>query len=246
MKKGKIILIVIAAIGSILTGLFFYISGKYQAQFKILRPVPSSAINDDVFAVKDSFSNMYIVKVDDTTFFAIDAGLNKNNVLKEMQRLSIAPECVRKVFLTHSDFDHVNGVAAFPKAQFYLHEREADMLFRSINRAPFTKNKVSVIYTTVRDNEKITIGDYFVRVVNQEGHTPGHCAYLVNDSYLFTGDAIQIENGKAQVHIPLFNMNTKQLAESNKRLKKYSNVKAVFTAHFGYSTTPQELFSGLK
>jgi glyoxylase-like metal-dependent hydrolase (beta-lactamase superfamily II) len=246
MKKLKITLIAIAIIGLIVTGLFFYISGKYQSQFKKLRPVATGAIFDDVFTVKDSVSNVYIVKVDDTTFFAIDAGLNTTNILRGMQNLSINPEFVRKVFLTHSDFDHVNGVSAFPKAQFYLHEREADMLFRSINRAPFVKNKVSIKYTTVRDNEKVKYGEYVVRVVSQEGHTPGHTAYLFNDTYLFTGDAIQIENGKAQVHIPLFNMDTKQLAESNKRLKKYSNVKAVFTAHFGYSTTPQELFSELE
>jgi glyoxylase-like metal-dependent hydrolase (beta-lactamase superfamily II) len=150
------------------------------------------------------------------------------------------------VLLTHSDFDHVNGIAAFPNAQVYMHEREADMLFRSINRAPFIKNKVSVKYTTVRDNEKIKFGDYAVRVIDQEGHTPGHCAYLFNDTYLFTGDAIQIENGKAKVNIPLFNMDTKKLQESNRQLKKYSNVKAVFTAHFGYSTSPQELFSELE
>lgn len=246
MKKLKIALLIIAAIGLILTGLVFYIAGKFQDQLKSLRPVASSALFDDVFAVKDSISNVYVAKVDDTTYFVVDAGLNKNKILKEMQKLSINPEFVRKVFLTHSDNDHVNGITAFPKAQVYLHEQEADMLFRSVNRAPFIKNKVSVKYTCVRNNEKVTIGDYTVRVINQEGHTPGHCAYLVNDSYLFTGDAIKIENGKAQVHIPLFNMNTKQLIESNKRLKKYSYVKAVFTAHFGYSTTPKELFSGLE
>jgi glyoxylase-like metal-dependent hydrolase (beta-lactamase superfamily II) len=246
MKKLKIALIVVAAISLILTGLFFYISGKYQAKFKILRPVASGAIFDDVLAVKDSVSNVYIVKMDDSTYFAIDAGLNSNNILRELQKLSINPDFVRKVFLTHSDFDHVNGVTAFGNAQFYMHEREADMLFRSINRAPFIKNKVSVKYTTVRDNEKVKFGEYTVRVVSQEGHTPGHSAYLFNDTYLFTGDAIQIENGKAKVHIPLFNMDTKQLIESNKRLKKYSYVRAVFTAHFGYSTSPQELLSDME
>ncbi|HEX2958720.1 MAG TPA: MBL fold metallo-hydrolase [Chitinispirillaceae bacterium] len=246
MKKRKIVLIVIVVIGLILTGLFLHISGKYQSQLKLLNPVASGMLFNDVFAIKDSISNVYIVKVDDTTYFAIDAGLNKNNILKEMQKCSITPEFVRKVFLTHSDFDHVNGIAAFSKAQVYMHEQEADMLFRSINRAPFVKNKVSVKYSCVRDNEKVSVGEYTVRAINQEGHTPGHCAYLVNDTYLFTGDAIQIENGKAQVHIPLFNMDTKQLIESNKRLKKYSYVKAVFTAHFGYSTTPQELFSKLE
>lgn len=246
MKKLKIVLIVSSVIVLILTGVFFYISGKYHSQLKLLRPIASGVLFSDVFTIKDSVSNVYIVNVDDTTFFAIDAGLNATNILSEMQKLSINPEFVRKVFLSHSDFDHVNGVAAFPKAQFYLHEREADMLFRSINRAPFIKNKVSVKYTTVRDNEKIKFGDFTVKVVSQEGHTPGHTAYLFNDTYLFTGDAIQIENGKAKVNIPLFNMDTKQLAESNKQLKKYSNVKAVFTAHFGYSTTPQALFSELE
>lgn len=246
MKKMKIVVIAVVVIGLILSGIFIFFLKKFQAEIKSLKPVASGVLYDDVWAVKDSIANVYIVKVDDTCYFAIDAGLKKETLLKEMHKLSINPDFVKKVFLTHSDFDHVGGIAAFPAAQVYLNEKEADMLYRSINRAPFTKNKLTVKYTCVRDNEKVSIGNYSVRVINQEGHTPGHSAYLVNNNYLFTGDAIKIENGKATVFTPLFNMDTKQLVKSNKGLRKFSHVTAVFTSHFGYSTSPQGLFSELE
>jgi glyoxylase-like metal-dependent hydrolase (beta-lactamase superfamily II) len=93
--------------------------------------------------------------------------------------------------------------------------------------------------------QDISIDGKTVELIPLFGHTVGHSGYLINKKYLFTGDAIKITDGKAEVFIPRFNMDTEKLKQSINVLKKHSDLTAVFTAHFGYSTTPQSLFSGL-
>jgi glyoxylase-like metal-dependent hydrolase (beta-lactamase superfamily II) len=243
MKK-KLILAVLIIIGLLVVaagaGFFFY-----TAPFKTFTPMETGALFDDVFAIKTKFVNAYVIKINDTSYIAIDAGFEKKSLLRGMKQLNINPDYVRKVFLTHTDYDHVAGIKAFNNADVFISKEESVMADGSVHKGPFMNNKISVKYSCLNAGQEISVDGNSVEIIPLFGHTVGHSGYLINKKYLFTGDAIKITDGKAEVFVPAFNMDTKKLKESIKVLKKYSNVTAFFTAHFGYSTTPQSLFSGL-
>lgn len=61
---------------------------RSRAAIKKMTPVETMQITDDVYAIKDKYVNMYLVK-DGNHFIAIDAGIKKGNVKDEMKKLDI-------------------------------------------------------------------------------------------------------------------------------------------------------------
>ncbi len=61
------------------------------------------------------------------------------------------------------------------------------------------------------------------QIIITPGHTPGSMCYLINNKYLFTGDALSIKAGKIDKFNEFFNMDTETATEY------------IFSAHYGYS-----------
>ena len=67
------------------------------------------------------------------------------------------------------------------------------------------------------------------------GHTVGAMCYQVNDSLLFTGDALSLQNGKIDKFNEMFNTDTEEAIKSLDKLTDIPGVKHIFTAHHGYA-----------
>ena len=59
--------------------------------------------------------------------------------------------------------------------------------------------------------------------------------YLIDDKYLFSGDAFRIENGKITVpHLKLFVMDLNEMKKSINKICTLKEVQYIFTSHSGF------------
>jgi len=90
---------------------------------------------------------------------------------------------VKKALITHTHFDHVNGVDDFlnlTDGVCYVHKAEASYL---------KKGKGHIQPTSGGD--KIKIGDLLIQFVHTPGHTPGSQCFLISE-HLVSGDTLFI------------------------------------------------------
>jgi len=226
-----VIIILILVIG----GSFIWYMLKAKAELKVMTPVETQQIVENVFSVRDTFVNMYLVK-DGDQYVAIDAGNNADNVAYELKKLKINPDQVIALFLTHTDGDHVAAVKIFKKAQVYLSKAEGQLLNGQKSRFLFFGNKIATKeYLLIDDQQQFNFGNIKVKGILTPGHTSGSMCYLVNDKYLFTGDALSLKNGKIDLFNLFFNMDSKSAAESMGLITNISTAEYIFTAHYGFT-----------
>jgi glyoxylase-like metal-dependent hydrolase (beta-lactamase superfamily II) len=237
MKKSSkkiltVIGIVVLIFAIISVGFFF----KMKSLLKDMNPIPTEQIVGNIFSIHDSFVNMFIVK-DSNQFIAIDAGNNAESVSQELVKLSINPNNVIAVFLTHSDGDHVGAIKLFKNAKVYLSKQEEQMINgQKARMLIFKKNKIDAKnYYLIEDQQILKIGNIKIQGNLTPGHTPGSMCYLINDKFLFTGDLLGLKNGRIGKFNEFFNMDTDEDIKSIGKITKLPDAEYIFTAHNGFT-----------
>lgn len=197
---------------------------------------PSGPISANLFFVKLGFVAMYVFDAGET-LVAFDTGTNAKATLAEFERLRLEPTRVGHVFLTHSDRDHVGGLAAFPNAKVYLPKGEVAMLDRTTPRFfGFVYNKpLRVKHELLDDNQALTIGGATIQCLSTPGHTAGSMSYLVNGSVLVVGDILNLKRGKVVMDRGFIQLDKTRQRESILRLSQLKGISVLCTAHTGYS-----------
>lgn len=236
IKKILIFLVILA----LLIVLFFitYIV-RSRAAIKDMTPVETSQLTDDVIAVRDAYVNMYLIK-DGADYIAIDAGIRKKDIKDEFKKLGIDPERVRAVLLTHSDADHAGGISLFEKADIFLSGKEEQLINGETGRFLWFGNKLDARNYKLLDDKEIKVDEIRVLPISNPGHTPGSVSYLVNEKYLFTGDALRLYNGSVVPFPRFINKKAHQARKSMQKLTDLDNVEYIFTSHYGYSDNYRE------
>jgi hydroxyacylglutathione hydrolase len=193
----------------------------------------------DVVIIKDLFTKIFLIRTN-KGFIAIDSGYHIAAIQKGLAYNNIQPEDVKAVFITHSDIDHQNAAEVFTKAQFYFPKKEIEMILNKIPRLsyfPFIKNSVRLKhYTIVNDNDSLWIDNLNVKCISLPGHTLGSMGYIIDDKYLFSGDAFKIKNGKITVpDLKLFVMDLNEMEKSIERVTKLKGIKYIFASHTGFT-----------
>ncbi len=90
---------------------------------------------------------------------------------------------ISKIFITHSHFDHINGVEALlsrTNAKVYINKAEAEFM-----RAVWPD------LVKVESGDTIKVGEVDITFVHTPGHTPGSQCFLVRNN-LLSGDTLFI------------------------------------------------------
>lgn len=175
-------------------------------------------IIDNVFVVPGVVSNTYLL-IDADGLTVIDSGLprSQKKILDYVASLGKSAQDVKRIILTHSDIDHVGGLAALCKAtgaHTYASQIEADAIAAgkpsrmiqpsgfSMRRVlfslmrPFMKAAPFQVDEIVKDGQTLqALGG--LRVIETPGHTPGHISLFAPAlGLLFCGDSmVTDENG---------------------------------------------------
>jgi glyoxylase-like metal-dependent hydrolase (beta-lactamase superfamily II) len=235
MKKffRKLLWTLVGIVSLIVVFMITYLIISMSAMKKMM-PVETRQLTDDVYSVRTKYVNMYLVK-DGEHFIAIDAGIRKGAVKDELKKLEIDPDRVRAVLLTHSDSDHAGGISLFDKAVIYLPKDEEQVINGETGRFLWFGNKIDTENYKLLEDKSFSIGDVKIRLVPTPGHTAGSTCYIINDKYLFTGDALRLHNGIVERFPKIINKNARKAKKSMKSITELDGVQYIFTAHYGYT-----------
>lgn len=208
---------------------------KTNAQTKKMEPIETKEVVQGIYSVKDTFVNLFLIQTGDS-YVVVDAGSNSDAVSKELQKLKINPDKVTALFLTHSHPDHIAAIGLFKNATIYISNKELPAVsqekptYLTLNKIEY-KNK----YYLLEDQQIVRVKNLSIKAIQTPGHTPGSMCYLINDKYLFVGDAFGLADGKIDKPNEGYTKDMKSAIISFEKINKLSKAEYIFTAHTGYS-----------
>ena len=180
-------------------------------------------------------TNVFLVKVKGQTVL-IDTGFG-TTIFDKMKKLGVEPDQVNAVLLTHLHGDHIGGIqkdgtALFPNAKVYLASMEREYFTElQVNAgavaalAPYSNKVINFEPSWLGSKLSELIPGFFP--IASFGHTPGHTAYLVEDSgnkFLIAGDFLHV----ALVQFPnpnisaTYDVDQKAAAASRRQIMDYA------------------------
>lgn len=167
---------------------------------------------------------VYLIGCENTREAAVvDPAWDVETILKVAKNHNLQ---IKTVLLTHTHFDHINGVEAILEktdARVFVHKKEAAML-------QYGSSSIKKI----ESGDAVKVGDLDVTFVHTPGHTPGsQCFYVGNR--LITGDTLFI-NGCGRCDLPGGNPEEMYRSLTGK-LRKMDDHTRVYPGH-NYADRP--------
>lgn len=171
------------------------------------QPITVRQLKDNVYWAQGGAGGNSGIIVGDKGVIVIDCKTTPDSgrdLLAEIAK--ITPKPVTTVILTHSDLDHVNGIAAFPKGITVIaHENNKKEQEAALSRggrgappADFIPNKV---VTKNKESMKLE-GVDFTLYHWAPAHTSGDLViYLPKEKIVFTGDIIATQRPDPLIHL---------------------------------------------
>ncbi len=196
-------------------------------------PARTAKIDDNLYAVNCAMVNFYAYK-NDGGIALFDAGLNPGMARRGLKRLGLSPDEVTRVFLTHTDYDHTGGLAAFPNAEVFISDAEEQMINGQTARRGFMRNSLKRPYKTIKDGETVRHGDASVTLILTPGHTPGSASYIIDGRVLVTGDLLRVTRGNIKPFLRLMNMDHIRDAKTIEAMRgELEQAEYILTGHTG-------------
>jgi hydroxyacylglutathione hydrolase len=125
----------------------------------------------------------------------IDPGHNHlfGNVKDHLSKLSITPQDIDLILLTHGHPDHVEAVRSFSNSQalIALHETELNFIKTLAPHYGVAMGITNFEPPLLLREGDLQVGDLRFQVIHAPGHSPGSiCLYWPQEKALFTGDVI--------------------------------------------------------
>jgi glyoxylase-like metal-dependent hydrolase (beta-lactamase superfamily II) len=165
----------------------------------------------NVHLIPKTVANPYLL-IDPDGLTLIDAGLpgSHRKILRYMASLGYAPRDLKRILITHSDYDHVGGLAplkAASGARVFASPVEAQAMAEGHASRPVKPRRLitRLLFglmgglfkpARIQVDELLSDGQILpvlggLRVIETLGHTPGHISlYSASTGILFSGDSI--------------------------------------------------------
>jgi glyoxylase-like metal-dependent hydrolase (beta-lactamase superfamily II) len=239
MKKGKkrirrVLLILVPTI------IIMSIVAVNLYPLLLMNPTETGNIPDtNVIAINDGMNSIYLVKTG-SGYILFDAGSNMKRIESTLNNNDINVDDIKWIFLSHSDSDHTSALPLFPNAKIHMSENEIPLINGTVKRNLFSSNSVPIDIDDIiclNDEQSLLLNNIEVKCISVPGHTNGSMVYLVDEEYLFIGDAFKYNNGKLRVHP--FTMDKTQSLKSIEMLRGIiqDGELTVFTSHYSYFTS---------
>ena len=168
----------------------------------------------NVHIIPNAVSNQYLL-IDPDGLTLIDAGMpgSHRKALSYLAGLGYKPEDLKRILITHADFDHIGGLAALKAAtgaHIFASPVEAQAMAEGHASRPLNpRNRITKWFfdlsarlfkpAPVQADELLSDGQILpvlggLRVIETPGHTPGHLSFFAPSAgVLFCGDSIVSE-----------------------------------------------------
>lgn len=181
-------------------------------------------------------ANCYILaEKDNSDAIIIDPGEEYNKIKKVIDNHKLTPKIIIN---THGHIDHIAADAKFG-LPVYIHEDDVDFLIDSKkNMSAFLNmpKAIKVEIKTLKDKDKIKLGNIVLEVIHTPGHTPGGIC-LKMGNILFTGDTL-FYAGVGRTDFPYASQRI--MVESLRKLFKLPKNTKIFPGHGPSSTIGKE------
>ena len=175
-------------------------------------------------------SNCYIL-INGTHAAVIDPSASAHGILDFVDKKGATLDCI---ILTHGHFDHMfsadtlRELAGIP---LMIHEEDAENLKdgdKNAFKTFFGRDRTFLpAEKTLRNGDKISVGDEVLTVINTPGHTKGSIC-LMGDGILFTGDTLFSDNiGRCD----LYSGNYREMKESLELLRSLDGRLKIYPGH---------------
>lgn len=169
------------------SGIYSFITGNAGSNSYLIYNAKGNRIEENEESKESKESSEKLI---------IDPGMgNELKLIHSLKALSIKPDEITHVFLTHGHADHFSNAVLFPKARIYMHPYDA--LRVNARNEDFTCSKYfeKINFPKITDNfqdkEKFNLNDLSLEVIYSPGHTKGSvCFYCKKHKVLFSGDTI--------------------------------------------------------
>lgn len=202
--------------------------------FPIPGLLPTGPVTDGVVALRMGLANGYLVKAP-RGWIGVDAGWSVAGARKALRAVGALPEEVDALLLTHLHWDHARAHRLYLAARVYVGAAEprGPLVPPEDPRRPWTR---------LEDGQELEVAGLRMRAISIPGHTPGGMAFLIGDRLLFTGDALQLREGRAVPFPAWFGGDRAAMTESIRKLSAVGGVDAIYTAHSGWTRNARMAF----
>lgn len=223
----------------------------------IFKPLNTGYLDEHVRCIREFAANVFFYTKNGSTIM-IDAGYNYPRLREKMEWLGLDPQEIQHILLTHQDTDHVGAVERdsdqlFSHAQLYLGELEHQYLTGEKHRKVYyglcTLPQVTIDnpIQLLKDGQILQLGDIKIECILVPGHTWGHLVYLIDDTYLFTGDTLWLGADGGYSFLNILAENNKLSRASLLSLKQTLESRhlhpRIITGHTGYTDNMDFAFS---